>query len=239
MKRTEFISYEEVEGIMLPVKTKTYTPISNKQIIDLIYEQGDKNGLIPVNSSYKVAKGGNMLIGNVDFQGSNGELGIRACFRNSYDKSASFAFALGSLAFICSNGMVSGEITSKRVHKSNADNDVNLRIQEGFNKAGEVYLQMINDASKMKEISINPKTNAELLGRMFFEEEIITSQQLNLIKEHYTKPELSAFKRLNNDEYSLWDLYNHTTEALKLTHPSDYIQKHIDLHQFTKQEFQF
>jgi hypothetical protein len=239
MKKTEFVGLKDVLDIPLPERTNTYTPIANKEIIELIYENADKAGLIPISSSYKIAKDGNMIIGMVDFEGTNGELGIRAAFRNSYDKSVSFAYSIGAAAWICSNGMVSGELTGRRVHKGTADSDATYKIIEGFQSVGEVYNSLVNDATYMKEIEINPKANAELLGRMFFQESIISSQQLNLIKDHYTNPGLSSFKRLNNDEYSLWDLYNHSTEALKLTHPSDFIQKHVDLHKFVKEEFQF
>ena len=54
-------------------------------------------------------------------------LGMRLAFRNSYDKSMSVAFAAGAVAWVCSNGMISGDVQYVKTYGSVAE-EINTKI---------------------------------------------------------------------------------------------------------------
>jgi hypothetical protein len=85
----------------------------------------------------------------------------------------------------------------------------------------------------MKEIVIDSKRQAELLGVLFAEYEILTTEQMSLVKQQMEKP--SYF--YNGDVNSLWSFYNHVTLALKKSHPRNWMEDQRKLHWFLNMEF--
>jgi len=85
----------------------------------------------------------------------------------------------------------------------------------------------------MKEIIIDSKRQAELLGVLFAEYEILTTEQISLVKQQMEKP--SYF--YNGDVNSLWSFYNHVTFALKKSHPRNWMEDQRKLHWFLSMEF--
>ena len=79
---------EIYEAPIIDWNNNTYTPISNKYIMDLIEEQIDKAGLIVKNTHFTASrttenkvKG---VIGGYDIMTDDEEFGQRLMFRNSY-----------------------------------------------------------------------------------------------------------------------------------------------------------
>ena len=229
MLRTNFVTESELD-LMLPQKTGSYTPISNREIIDLINNEAVKNNLTILNTAFKTNKDRTRTIGYFDIASDDSDMGMRAVFRNSYDKSMSFAFANGATVFICSNGMIGGEVAMKRKHTGAADDDARTKIIEGISMMGDNFENMKTARSVLQSIEISPRLNAELIGRMFMEHEFINSVQLNIIKKECESSE--KFNTIYNSEYSAWDLYNNVTHSLKESHPSNYMHDHINLHEF-------
>ena len=82
----------------------------------------------------------------------------------------------------------------------------------------------------MKEIVVSKRTTAELIGRMFIEEQFIAATQINIIKGQLKNPSFDY----GADTDSLWQLYQHTTFAMKEVHPSEWMGNHIKAHNFFK-----
>ena len=79
----------------------------------------------------------------------------------------------------------------------------------------------------MKNIEVDRKVQAELIGRMMIEKQFIESTQMNIIKRELDKPTHDY-----GCENSLWELYQFTTFSMKDTHPSLWMNNHIDAHEF-------
>ena len=88
----------------IPWDSDTYTPVSNKFIMDTIEDKLRNLGLIIKNENYKTTNTNTGLvkgvIGSYDISTDDGEFGQRLMFRNSYDKTMSFAVVAGSLCWI-------------------------------------------------------------------------------------------------------------------------------------------
>lgn len=234
MLRTNFVSEAELD-LRLPQKTSSYTPISNREVIDLITNEAINNNLTILNTAFKTNKDRTRTIGYFDIASDDSDMGMRAVFRNSYDKSMSFAFALGASVFICSNGMIGGEIAMKRKHTGAADDEARYKIISGVSMMGDNFQSMQKARSLLKSIEVDSRLNAELVGRMFMEHDFINSVQLNIIKKECENSD--KFTTIWEPGYSAWDLYNNVTHSLKESHPSSYMHDHINLHEFMMEQF--
>jgi hypothetical protein len=100
-------------------------------------------------------------------------------------------------------------------------------ITEYIKAAGDAFKRLQQDRDVMKNIEVTATRKAELVGQLYIEKEIINSLQLNIIKGEIKKP---TFDYGAKD--SLWELYQHTTYALKQQHPGSWMNSHIDTHDF-------
>ncbi len=149
-------------------------------------------------------------------------------WQNSYDKSLSLKFALGTHVFICSNGCVSGDFGAfKKKHHGEVQTFTPSAIVEYIKRAGEAFRLMQTQRDAMKEIEISKRVQAELIGRMIVENQFIESTQLNIIRDELKHP---------THDYgcsgSLYELYQFTTFSMKEVHPTLWMKNHIDAHSF-------
>lgn len=226
-------TYKATKDILLatplPSKTRTYIPVSNEQLIDLTLNSIVKAGFELDKEIYSSAKEGKVANGRFTISNvADSEMQLQIGWQNSYDKSLSLKFAIGTKIFICSNGCVSGDYGSfRKKHSGDIGTFAPDYITEYIKKAGDSFVQMQKEREQMKEIKLTRKIKSELIGRMFIDAEIIESTQVNIIKKELNKP-THDFKAVD----SMWELYQFTTFALKDVHPSLWMKNHIDAHNF-------
>lgn len=231
---------------ILPYDTESYTPISNKQIMDLMDEKLRQLDLVIKGEEYSVtrSKEGDIkgVIGKYYVSSTDNEFGHQILFRNSYDKSMSFAFAEGLTVWACTNGCVSGSYTYKRVHRGiYEDNesttwyDVFDNINTGFKFLEESFDTTVRQMNELKRFDIGERDVYNLIGELFFDKKIITITQLATIQRELQNSR--NFKHLGDEGFSAFDLYNHVTESLKTSHPTSYISDHTGLHKLFETTF--
>ena len=215
------------------MKTDSYSPVSHKNIIEATYEQLDKHNLIVNNEFFNIDKEGRKLIGGLDIIHPDApHLGMRLAFRNSYDKSMSVAFAAGAVAWICSNGMVSGEIQYVRKHTGSVAQELNQKIITTINQLDDHFQKMIRHSQQLHNIEMTKEQYAELMGRLYIVDKVIIPTQLSVISKEIDTPSFEDFRDMN-----AWSLYNHVTYSLKTSHPTTYLTQHTEFHSFMEREF--
>ena len=213
----------------LPQQTKTYKPISHEQLMDLTLDSIQSAGFALDTELYSSARGGNVANGKYTIKNvADNEMQLQIGWQNSYDKSLSLKFAIGTRIFICSNGCVSGDYGAfKKKHRGDVQEFTPAAITEYIKSAGEAFKRLQEERDRMKQLEITKRTKAELIGRMIIEEEFISSSQLNMIEKELKNP---------SHDYgapdSMWELYNYTTFAMKETHPSLWMENHQAAHNF-------
>lgn len=232
---------------IIPWNNGTYTPISNKSIMDLMDEKLRELDLRIKSEEYHVTTSNEGLvkgvIGKYYISSADGEFGQQVLFRNSYDKSMSFCFAEGLLVWCCTNGCVSGDYTYKRVHKGTFDDDnssstwydIMDNINTGFSHLQESYETTIFQMNQLKKFEISPTDVYNILGELFFDKQIVSITQMSIIKRELEKS--VNFRHLGDKDFSAYDLYNHVTESLKSSHPTTYISDHTGLHRLFEEKF--
>ncbi len=225
--------YNTTKDILLnaeiPQSTSTYKAVSHGQLIDLTLNSIEKAGFTLDRELYSTARDGSVANGRFTIRNvMDSEMQLEVGWQNSYDKSLSLKFAIGTRIMICQNGCVSGDYGAfKKKHVGEIQSFTPNAISEYIKAAGESFRTIQFQRDQMKQVEVTKRTKAELIGRMMLEEQFITSTQLNIISRELTSP---------THDYgapdSLWELYNYTTFAMKETHPANWMSSHIKAHSF-------
>jgi len=154
-------------------------------------------------------------------------MGMMFAWSNSYNKTMRFKCAVGAYVFICSNGVVSGDMGSySRKHSGTALQDVVNQINNQISHAKEHYDLLLHDKQMLKNINLSPKDKGTILGQLFADDEILTLTQVGIVIREIDKPS----HNYNADIDSAWTMYNHITLALKESHPSTFMKDHQRVH---------
>jgi len=231
---------EELISTPLPLWEDSYTCIPNKTIFDKIDENIRGGGLKVKNEVYRVSRTESGIIkgviGSIDIMTSNEEYGQRFMFRNSYDKSMSFAVAIGNFVMICENGCVRADnFEYKRKHSGIADSESLLNIDAGFESIDKEFKIIAEQMDNLKQCHVDYELMHNLVGNLFFEQGVISSTQINIIKDQMWNGD--KFKHINDADYSAYDLYNNITESLKKSNVYSFIQDHAKTHKLFENTF--
>ena len=230
MRRAEYNTTKEfVLNAELPQQTRTYKPVSHQQLIDLTLESIHQAGFQLDKELYSAYNAGSIANGRYTISNvADNEMQLQIGWQNSYDKTLSLKFAIGTQILICQNGCVSGDYGAfKKKHIGSVQEFTPTAITEYIKQAGEAFKKLQQDREAMKQIEITKRVKAELIGRLMFEEELISSIQMNIIGK-----ELQAPTHDYGAPDSMWELYNFTTYAMKETHPRFWISDHVKAHNF-------
>lgn len=216
-------------AVNVPKETRTYKPISHRELADVTLEAISEAGFKLGRHEYRSAKNGNVANGRYTITDvADSEMQLEIGWQNSYDKTLSLKFAIGTRILICDNGCVSGDLGAfKKKHMGKIEEFAPEQISKAIADAGDLFRKIQEQRDAMKEIEVDKRIRAELVGRMFLEQEIINSTQLNIIRNEFRKPTFDY-----KCENSLWELYQHTTFAMKELHPSTWMSDHIKVHNF-------
>jgi hypothetical protein len=222
----------------LPNHGSTYTVISHQFVIDTTKQMLANSGFVITNEFYRANGQGQVAqgiyhirpinISNDDDLANEKELGMMFAWTNSYDKSVRFQCALGAYVMACSNGMVCGELNYARKHTGNADQEVKSQISSQIKNAQKAFDRIRKDRDALRTITLTEKDQAELLGRMFFNEDLISARQMSTVKDEMEKPSFDY----QADQDNAWAFYNHVTHSYKAVHPRTWLSDTKNFHDF-------
>lgn len=230
MKRPVYTTtLQDLVAVKLPEQTKRYKPVSHAQLIDTTLNSIETSGFKLDRQAYTWAADGQVATGKYTISNiADREMQIQIAWQNSYNKQVSLKFAIGIHVFICSNGMVNGDMgTFKRKHVGDIQEFTPQSITEYIKSAGDSFREMQIQRELMKQVELTKRQQGELIGRMIVEEGFISSSELNIIRKELQHPTHNY-----GAESSLWELYQHTTFSLKETHPVNWMSDHMSAHSF-------
>jgi len=216
-------------SVPLPSHGATYTVISHQFVIDYAYQALAAAGFGIVDEEYRCTADGQIAQGIYKLNFNNDpELSMMFAWTNSYNKQVKFKCVVG--AYINNSGsvMMSGEVGSwVRKHTGTADTETKATIDDYITNAYMYYNQLCSDKAAMEVVSLNKRKQSQLLGVLFAEYEILTTEQASMIRDQMKRPQ-QVFK--NTD--SLWAFYNFVTNALQSSHPRTWMEDQRILHYF-------
>jgi hypothetical protein len=226
-------TYSTTKDVLLsaeiPAETRTYKPITHQQLIDLTLESIQGAGFTLDKQLYSASPNGQVANGNFTISNiADSEMQLQIGWQNSYNRTLSLKFAIGARIFICQNGSVHGDMGSfKKKHMGEVQQFTPSAITEYIKQAGDTFSKMQAEREEMKQIETNKRVQAELVGRLLLEENLISTMQVNQIAKELTSPTYDY-----EAPGSLWELYQFTTQTMRETHPSFWINDHIKAHKF-------
>jgi hypothetical protein len=216
-------------GIPLPVHADTYTVISHENVMDYSKTALINAGFTIEREEYRATADGQIAQGVFRLHyGTDQELSMMFAWTNSYNKQVRFKCGVG--AYINTNGtvMVCGDMGSwARKHTGTADTETIATITEQVTNAHMYYNQLVSDKNVMQTISMTKRKQAQLLGILFAEYQILTTEQASIVRQQMDKPSY-----VFADNNSLWAFYNYVTLALQQSHPKTWMEDQRILHYF-------
>jgi hypothetical protein len=228
-KKIQNTTKAHLVSVPLPNHGASYTVISHQFVIDYAYQALANAGFGIVDEEYRCTADGQIAQGVYKLNFNNDpELSMMFAWTNSYNKQVKFKCVVG--AYINNSGsvMISGEVGSwVRKHTGTADTEVKATIDDYITNAYMYYTQLCSDKAVMETISLNRRRQSQLLGVLFAEYEILTTEQASVVRDQMKKP-YHVFA--NTD--SLWAFYNYVTNALQSSHPKTWMEDQRILHYF-------
>jgi len=228
-KKIKDCTWDYLTGIPLPLHADTYTVISHENVMDYSKTALINAGFTIEREEYRATADGQIAQGVFRLHyGTDQELSMMFAWTNSYNKQVRFKCGVG--AYINTNGtvMVCGDMGSwARKHTGTADTETIATITEQVTNAHMYYNQLVSDKNVMQTISMTKRKQAQLLGILFAEYQILTTEQASIVRQQMDKPSY-----VFADNNSLWAFYNYVTLALQQSHPKTWMEDQRILHYF-------
>jgi hypothetical protein len=216
-------------SVALPNHAATYTVISHQSVIDYVYAELATAGFSIVDEEFRSTADGQIAQGihKLSFN-SDPELSMMFVWTNSYNKQVRFKCGVGAYINLTGTTMVCGDMGNwARKHTGTADEETIKTIQEQIANAHMYYNQLAADKEIMKGITLNKRRQAQMLGILFAEYQILTTEQASMIRSQMDRP-----SHVFADSNSLWAFYNYVTIALQHSHPKTWMEDQRVLHYF-------
>lgn len=203
----------ELETIVTPPATTTWSPIPHTEIVDAITTSAEENGLIIKREQYGLSgkKGsptyGARLFGVFDFESGTENYGYSVGFRNSHDKSMVAGICAGARIFVCDNLALTGEFAEKRRHIP-GNNFIRL-IKEAFTLLPQQLENLTKNLDRLKAEGIADEDAQQIIWRAAITGAIASSEMLP-VWEEYKTPTYEEFT-----EPTKFNLLMSFTEKLK------------------------
>ena len=216
-------------SVPLPNHGATYTVISHQSVMDYVYTELAAAGFGVVSEEYRCTADGQIAHGIYKLNFNNDpELSMMFAWTNSYNKQVRFKCGVGGYINLTGTTMVCGDMGSwARKHTGTADEETVKTIQDQIANAHMYYNQLCSDKESMKGITLNKRKQAQLLGILFAEYQILTTEQASIIRQQMDRP-----SHVYADSNSLWAFYNYVTIALQHSHPKTWMEDQRVLHYF-------
>jgi hypothetical protein len=228
-KKIKECSKAQLISVDLPTHGDSYTVISHESVINYVYTELANAGFGVVSETYRATADGQIAHGvHVLNYNSDPELSMMFAWTNSYNKQVRFKCGVGAYVNQAGTFMVCGDMGSwSRKHTGTADEETVETIKEQIKDAQMYYDQLKSDKDAMKEIKMNKRKQSQLLGILFAEYQILTTEQASMIRSEMIKP-----THVFEDTSSLWAFYNYVTTALQASHPKTWMEDQRVLHYF-------
>jgi hypothetical protein len=216
-------------SVPLPNHGATYTVISHQSVMDYVYTELAAAGFGVVSEEYRCTADGQIAHGIYKLNFNNDpELSMMFAWTNSYNKQVRFKCGVGGYINLTGTTMVCGDMGSwARKHTGTADEETIKTIQDQIANAHMYYNQLCSDKESMKGITLNKRKQAQLLGILFAEYQILTTEQSSIVRQQMDRP-----SHVYADSNSLWAFYNYVTIALQHSHPKTWMEDQRVLHYF-------
>lgn len=163
-KDSKFVTRDEAfRTDIIPVRTKTYTPVKNSELIEMLHKAAGEHNLKLTNERLGMANKSAQLFGVYDIEGHNffgDRVKMMLGLMNSYDKTLRARICLGQSIFCCSNlsftafageNGVSSSIGHKHTSHILEDSGLWYRLNKSLDQVNEFQKKQEYFCSKLSD----------------------------------------------------------------------------------------
>jgi hypothetical protein len=221
---------EYLRKTQLPEATESYTVIPHGTVIDTVRAMLEQYGFIVTNELYKAESNGEIALGFMQIETLNDpDMAMTFNWTNSYNKVLRFSCSVGGFIYDNQVPFVStnNQAYWNRKHTGTALEETIETIELMAASAESHFAQITAMKNKFKSLEVNRKMYAKLLGLMYFDKQIISSEQVNLIKREYDKPSFDYA-----DKGTLWELYKMIMFGVSDQSPRSWYKQQMDINSY-------
>lgn len=235
------LTKQAVIETQLPTYGKTYTVIPNRDIIETAENSFKINGLKIIDERFRATYMNQVCTGSYFLDYSKDEnYNLVFAFTNSYNKQKKFESGVGVSVSIQKKTAEGTEevkipIISKvsnwaRKHTGTANLEAYKMIDSQILDYTSMYDSVMEDLNMMRNACITKLDFAHMLGEMFVEG-VISSTQLNIVYNEFKTPRLFEYVYdKDNDCANLYRVYISICYALMEDHPTTYLRNLSAVH---------
>jgi len=176
-----------------------------------------------IGEQYGLNMDGHQLFGTFTVDVGDKEKGLVIGFRSSHNRTFAAGVCGGTSVFVCDNLCFSGQaFTAVRKHTVNIVSDFADILDTGMTAIPLTFEKMNADYKIMKEVPVDERRGAEILGRNVYDK-VLKPQQHSKAMEAW-RGNLNDFGR------SMWGVYNAATEGAKRGAANTVMSNRIKLH---------
>jgi len=226
-------SEEEVNAVVCPERTPTYTPIPHGRLIEQIKSFIPQHGMKLERLSLGLAKDGQRLFGVADVTNGTGrpDWGIAIGFRNFHDKMGSLKMCAGSRVFVCDNLAYHGEVQINRRHVGRLDQRLPVLVSDLMYGVSSFKEQMTRQIDAYKATAVTDPSAHDVVCQAVRAGAIPSEHVARVLNEWY-EPSHEEFA-----PRTAWSLFNAFTEAAKARTPNLQIRSTLSLTSLFNREF--
>lgn len=224
---------EQVLARQVPPATKTYGPVAHEALFDRVEAEIDRNQWSVEDISYRGAMNNDVVVAYYTLA-TKSNLPVKPMIGiiNSYNKTRRVGIACGARVMICMNGMIAGEATAAKVHRSKVMDHLDEMIRTTLGSLRETYKTINHDIHRLKDYQFDNMTEvSHVLGELYVRDSIVTPTQASVIKHEISDSVHWAMEE-GTETFNAWNLYNNVTEALKRSHPLNEFKDYHKVHNY-------
>ena len=219
----------------VPQATNTYGPVAHETLFERVESEIARNNWEVDDISYRGAMNNDVVIAYYTLA-TKSNLPVKPMIGiiNSYNKTRRVGIACGARVMICMNGMISGEATAAKVHRSKVMDHLDQMIHVTLGSLRKTFGEINKDINDFKEHRLDGMTEvSHMLGELYVRDSILTPTKASVVKSEITDSVHFSMKE-DTESFNSWNLYNNVTEALKRSHPLNEFKDYHKVHDYFK-----
>jgi len=251
------VTLDEAFAVPVPEQTRTYVPVSNKDLLEMLQRVAISKGLQLGTPQLGLSHKGQRMFGSMEITNQDHfdeQVRLMLGVRNSYNKTMSIGVCFGSKVFVCSNMCFTGytseneEAVGQVHHRHQAEvwAELEEQLTEAMDKF-EVFRSYQNDFySQLQNIKLRDVQVHDLIVRSV-RAEAITAKDCMTIADEWAFQARGAQNEAEEDRWhkefvprNAWSLFNAFTEVHKgfqKKNPIDANLRSIKMNRFFHSQF--
>jgi len=226
------LTYDELLDIPPPHRRGHWAPIKHSTLVRELRASVLEAGFQIKGEKYGVKRKDLQLFGCLDFALPAGQsfpegMSPGLVFRHSNDRRMALRIAAGCRVFCCENGMISGEISMRKLHYDSLE--LREELRKMIQHVPPVLHKVGSRVAALKDKAIGLRGTAEHFIIGAFKAEVLP---WTAIKQVVSEWECPSFREFDRRDY--WSLYNAFTFAAKTRPPLQQIDTLRRLNAYTE-----